>query len=288
VAEVVTYRSDGRRFYCQLKLNSGERVFVQIAFHEGRQKLLIHRMGFGGLVPRGILWEMAWEVENMPIFLELFGEPSGPPSPGSFLDAVIATVKRFPSIQAMRDYLDQQPRVGRLGAETMRAVVRLLASYLHVLAGWKSVFPRHESMLPAPKEAVRRALLKYFDSPELQQQVGLEAVLILGARLQRLLVDASGEWFVPMDPSLDYDALPDAEKGGLTMFRAYSLLAYFIPDERDARVASKVHAVVFEGSQGEVSDEEFERDSKVLRHVEAERRRLSDELRRRLSPDAIT
>lgn len=82
---------------------------------------------------------------------------------------------------------------------------------------------------------------------------------------------------------MEYESLPDAEKAGVTMFRAYKFLAYFIPDEREARLAGKVHAVVFEGSREEVSDEEVERDSQLRRRVESERQRLSDDLKRRLS-----
>ncbi len=51
MGKVIAYISDERRCFCQLKLDSGERILISIA-----QSIKIMKLAFGGTIPIKTIW----------------------------------------------------------------------------------------------------------------------------------------------------------------------------------------------------------------------------------------
>jgi hypothetical protein len=56
MAEVITYKNNKVQCFCQVKLDSGERVLISIASFPSPSVKLI-RLGFMGLLPKETIWE---------------------------------------------------------------------------------------------------------------------------------------------------------------------------------------------------------------------------------------
>lgn len=63
---VITYKNDTRRCFCQVKLDSGERVLISIA----RGEVLLVKLGFGGLVPMKRIWKSKNVSQIMAVFVD--------------------------------------------------------------------------------------------------------------------------------------------------------------------------------------------------------------------------
>jgi hypothetical protein len=63
---VITYKNDRQHCYCQVKLDSGERVLISIA--QGGVKLL--KLVLGGLVPGKTIWKSKDVSQVISVFLD--------------------------------------------------------------------------------------------------------------------------------------------------------------------------------------------------------------------------
>jgi hypothetical protein len=91
VARVITYKA-GR--YCQLKLNSGERILISCA----RTGIKIMNLGWGGLFPKATLahWPIDKTDDAITVFLDI-DSPSAHP-----LDAIVKKLSTCASIRDVR------------------------------------------------------------------------------------------------------------------------------------------------------------------------------------------
>lgn len=280
MAEIVTYRNDAQCCFCQLKLESRERIFVQFALDDGKPKILINRMGLGGYLQKERIWEMEWALENMETFVELFGEvPELPPPARGALAAVVRTVQGSRSIAELQHYLDQKPRAGLLVPEALEGYAGVIHQYFGAIHRLQALVPQHESALPEPKEVIQQALQKYFQFAELREVIGTEALSELAGAIRRLWAEAAQRI---NQPGPDFPQFGSAEEEGtFAVAVAYTYLSYFIPSVEEARLCARVYSAVF-GSVRDltVSDSDLERERRVLGAVEHERQQLSDDLRR--------
>ncbi len=56
MSQIVTYVNDARRCFCQIKLDSGERVLISIAGLPN-PSIKVLRLALAGLIPLGSIWE---------------------------------------------------------------------------------------------------------------------------------------------------------------------------------------------------------------------------------------
>ncbi len=73
MGEIITYTNEGPKgTYCQIKLDSGERILISIA----QPGIRIYKLILGGLVPRGTIWECG--IDDVSKAIEIFGDPENP------------------------------------------------------------------------------------------------------------------------------------------------------------------------------------------------------------------
>lgn len=101
-SRVVTYRNDAGGCFCQLQLNSGERILISIA----QTGIQIRRLALAGMIPREII--ATWSVEQIPGAMRLFADPRQPTKHP--LDAIKDQLARLDSIPAVRAFCDAGSR----------------------------------------------------------------------------------------------------------------------------------------------------------------------------------
>lgn len=105
MARVVTYRNDAGGCFCQLELDSGERILISIA----QAGIQIRRLALGGIIPREVI--AGWSTGEVAGAIALFAEPSQPAKHP--LDAIRDRLYYLPSITAIRSFcstpLNQSP-----------------------------------------------------------------------------------------------------------------------------------------------------------------------------------
>jgi hypothetical protein len=75
MGRVITYKNEEKRgMYCQIKLASGERIFISIA----GGGIKISKMGFGGLIPMKTIWESKNVLGMMEQFVDKSDELKHP------------------------------------------------------------------------------------------------------------------------------------------------------------------------------------------------------------------
>jgi hypothetical protein len=100
LAEVVSYKNDPpEKIYCQLLLDSGERVLISIA-HSG---IKISKLGFGGRLRTSTIWRCG--RDEIREAFELFAHPEKPLT--STLDAIKDKLIDFQSIAEVKDFFRQ-------------------------------------------------------------------------------------------------------------------------------------------------------------------------------------
>jgi hypothetical protein len=102
MGEVVTYRNEPpNRMYCQLKLDSNERVLISI----GDSGIRISKLGFAGRIRAGTIWRC--ERDEIRDAFELFADPERPMT--STLDAIRDKLIGFRSIADFKAFLSRKP-----------------------------------------------------------------------------------------------------------------------------------------------------------------------------------
>ncbi len=71
MGQIITYKPGA---YCQIKLDSGERILISIA----QTGILISKLAFAGLIPRGKIWECGTFDPKMIKVSEFFRDPENP------------------------------------------------------------------------------------------------------------------------------------------------------------------------------------------------------------------
>ena len=96
MSEVVTYRNEpGRAAFCQIRLDSGERVVISVVDME--VKIVGQRLG--GRLPAATLWRSK-DVDRL---IALFGDPA---DPGKHpFEAMRDRILAIPSIEALERFL---------------------------------------------------------------------------------------------------------------------------------------------------------------------------------------
>jgi|SRR4030042_1153771 hypothetical protein len=116
-ARIVTYANTSGRCFCQLKLASGERIFISIASQPTPSTKVI-KLKMGGFVPGPTIWEYnatmagGYEayVENLMIMFagEMLADPDKPQHP---LDAMCEVLSHCSSIDEVRHELLDRERL---------------------------------------------------------------------------------------------------------------------------------------------------------------------------------
>ena len=100
LAQLVTYRNEPpHRMYCQLKLDSGERILISIS-HSG---IRISKLGLGGRLRTGTIWRCG--SDEIREALAIFVEPGKAIT--STLDAVRDKLIDLKSIAEVKDFFSQ-------------------------------------------------------------------------------------------------------------------------------------------------------------------------------------
>ena len=68
MSEVITYKNTAKQCFCQLKLDSGERVLISIA----RTGVKLFQLGLAGLLPIRTLAE--WDVPQIRTAIRIFAD----------------------------------------------------------------------------------------------------------------------------------------------------------------------------------------------------------------------
>ena len=98
MAQVVTYKNQPPgKMYCQLKLDSGERILVSIA----DSGIRISKLGFGGRFRTGTIWKCG--RDEIREAYKLFEDPEKPID--STLDAIKDRLSSFKSIADVKRFL---------------------------------------------------------------------------------------------------------------------------------------------------------------------------------------
>jgi len=71
MGQIITYKPGA---YCQMKLDSGERILISIA----QTGIKISKLVLGGLVPTGTIWECGTFDPKMHKVIEFFADPQDP------------------------------------------------------------------------------------------------------------------------------------------------------------------------------------------------------------------
>jgi hypothetical protein len=96
MGKIVTYKNQGPRgMYCQIKLDSGERILISIA----QPGVKIFKFSAGGLIPTKTIWESS----DVPKMVELFADLNQPEKP--LLDAIVAQLIHCKSLQEIEQRL---------------------------------------------------------------------------------------------------------------------------------------------------------------------------------------
>lgn len=120
MSSVVSYANNERQCFCQIRLDSGERVLISIA---GRPtpSLKVIRMMLGGLIPGKTIWEYnATQAGGLEAYarglVQMFPrDPKGPVHP---LDIIRDALLRCSSIEnARRTLSERQASITRSGSE---------------------------------------------------------------------------------------------------------------------------------------------------------------------------
>lgn len=170
MARIVTCRNDAGGCFCQLQLNSGERILISIA----QTGIQVRRLALGGIIPREVIAN--WRVEQIPNAMHLFADPRQPNKHP--LDAIRDRLISLDSISAVRLFCStgktspsQSPPVGaapsridprRVIAELEPLIHRygdFLEANGHLIYGIPA--SRLETTLETTPEELKAALLRY-------------------------------------------------------------------------------------------------------------------------------
>lgn len=97
MARVVTYRNEHGYCFCQVRLDSGERVLISIA----QSGIQLRRLALGGLVPRELVAE--WPVAHLREAVDLFADPARPSQHP--LDTIKDKLLTMQSLADLREFL---------------------------------------------------------------------------------------------------------------------------------------------------------------------------------------
>jgi hypothetical protein len=92
MASVVTYKPGA---FCQLKLDSGERILISCA----QTGIKIMKLGWGGLFPTGTLAD--WPLRQLDEAIAIFADTNSPAAHP--LDAIVSKLKSCSSIVEVRN-----------------------------------------------------------------------------------------------------------------------------------------------------------------------------------------
>ena len=95
MSRIVTYANTPEQCFCQIQLDSGERILISIA----QTGIAIFELDSTGLVPTSTLFE--WGIEDIGVAIRLFADFDDPQKPP--LDAMRDALIRCPSIAAISD-----------------------------------------------------------------------------------------------------------------------------------------------------------------------------------------
>jgi hypothetical protein len=99
MGKIITYKNQGSKgMFCQIRLNSGERVLIGIA----QTGVKISKLSFSGLIPTNTIWESS----DVPKLVELFSDEGEPDR--SLLDGVVAKLIDCKSLDEIRCKLETQ------------------------------------------------------------------------------------------------------------------------------------------------------------------------------------
>ncbi len=92
--KIITY---SRGKYCQIKLDSNEKILVSIA----QTGVKISKLSWGGLIPTKTIWES----NDVPRMVKLFGDENEPSR--DLLDSIICKCAEIKSIEEFKHYLNE-------------------------------------------------------------------------------------------------------------------------------------------------------------------------------------
>ena len=97
MGKVITYKNEGSKgMFCQIKLESGERILISIA----QNGVKIFKLGFMGMIPVKTLWES----NDIAHIVEIFADPANPEKPP--LDAIRDELIDCKSIKEILDKIN--------------------------------------------------------------------------------------------------------------------------------------------------------------------------------------
>jgi hypothetical protein len=149
MATVVTYEPNA---YCQLKLDSGERILISCG-HDG---IRIVKMRLGGRLPTKTI--ARWSIKEIGAAVDAFADPSDPTL--SPLDAIKKKLMSCASISEVERLCKHQEKVPSPSEnDEIKQAQELVNKYGAVLEQTKSVIAS-EALLPASKEQIKAAILQ--------------------------------------------------------------------------------------------------------------------------------
>jgi hypothetical protein len=151
MTKIITYKNEGvKGVFCQLQLDSGERILVSIA----QSGVKIFKIGFMGIFPMKTIWESSSIEEMVKIFVNSQTQAMSP------LDAIIEKLRNCKNIEKILEKINQiSNEEGLQNIETIVHEYGILQQ--KVAQEMKSKYPAAvfpESILPYPKEKIRKAL----------------------------------------------------------------------------------------------------------------------------------
>lgn len=97
MGKIITYKNAGPKgMFCQIKLESGERILISIA----QSGVKIFKLRFMGMIPVKTLWELN-DIVHM---VEMFADPANPEKPP--LDAIRDKLINCKSIKEVLDKIN--------------------------------------------------------------------------------------------------------------------------------------------------------------------------------------
>ncbi|OGY41286.1 MAG: hypothetical protein A2Y67_00580 [Candidatus Buchananbacteria bacterium RBG_13_39_9] len=151
MAKIITYKNEGARgVFCQLQLDSGERILISIA----QSGVKIFKLGFMGVFPMKTIWESSSVEKMVKIFVNSQTQDMSP------LDAVIKKLENCKNIEQILEKINQIS-----ADESLQNIETIVHEYgilqQKVAQEIKSMYPAAvfpKSILPYPKERIRKAL----------------------------------------------------------------------------------------------------------------------------------
>lgn len=100
MSEVITYKNTAEQCFCQLKLDSGERVLISIA----QTGIKLFQLGLAGLVPIRTVAE--WDIPQIWTAIRIFADLDAPQKPP--LDTIRDRLLRCRSIADIEELVTRE------------------------------------------------------------------------------------------------------------------------------------------------------------------------------------